>query len=81
MISWTPDIIDLFHELKVSINYSPVLSHFDQDKPIFLKTDWSAEGMGWILMQPSDDEEFQKFPYISKIPENNYSASLNMAPA
>ena len=30
---------------------------FDPSKPNFLKTDWSAEGMGWILMQPADDEE------------------------
>ena len=26
----------------------------------FLKTDWSAEGMDWILMQPADDQESQK---------------------
>jgi hypothetical protein len=55
--SWTPELISLFEELKVGITSSPVLARFDPNKPTFLKTDWSAEGMGWILMQPADDEE------------------------
>ena len=56
----TPDLIALFHELKGSITSSLVLSCFDPEKPNFLKTDWSAEGMVWILMQPADDEDDQK---------------------
>ena len=39
-----------YHQVTVS----PVLARFDPLKPTFLKTDWSAEGMGWILMQPTD---------------------------
>jgi hypothetical protein len=34
-----------------------VLARFDPSKPTFLKTDWRSAGMGWILMQPSDDAE------------------------
>ena len=59
-MAWTPDIISLFEELEVIITSSPVLTRFDPLKPTFLKTDWSAEGMGWILMQPADDIESTK---------------------
>ena len=57
IMAWTPDLITLFEELKVTLNSSPVLARFDPEKPTFLKTDWSAEGMGRILMQPADDVE------------------------
>ena len=57
LMAWTPTLITLFHDIKVSITSSPVLARYDPSKPTFLKTDWSAEGMGWILMQPADDEE------------------------
>ena len=56
-MAWTADLIALFNELKKIITSSPVLARFDSSKPTFLKTDWSGEGMGWILMQPADDEE------------------------
>ena len=60
MMALTRDIIDLFHESKVSITSSLVLSWFNPNIPKQLKTHWSAEGVGWILMQPADDEESQK---------------------
>ena len=60
MTAWTLDLIALFCELKFSITSSPVLSCFDLKKPTFLKTVCSAEGMGWILMQPANDKESQK---------------------
>ena len=56
-LAWTISLIDLFEDLKVSITSSPILAKYDKSKPTFLKTDWSAEGMGWILMQPADDNE------------------------
>ena len=37
--------------------YSPVLSQFENNKETFLITDWSAEGIIWIIMQPADDKE------------------------
>ena len=55
--AWTKDLKQLFEDLKVCITSSPVLARFDSTKPTFLKTDWSSEGMGWILMQPADDEK------------------------
>ena len=66
MLAWTPAIISLFEELKVGVTSSPILARFDPDKPTFLKTDWSAEGMGWILMQPADDAESQKASALLK---------------
>ena len=52
---WTPDLLRLFDDIKLAITTSPVLARYDPSKPTFLKTDWSAEGMGWIIMQPADD--------------------------
>ena len=60
MMAWTPDLISLFEELKVIITSYPVLVRFASLKPTFLKIDLSAEGMGWILMQPIDDIESTK---------------------
>ena len=57
LLAWTPNIITLFHDIKVSITSSPVLARYDPSKPTFLKNDWSAKGMGWIFMQPADNEE------------------------
>ena len=36
---------------------SPLLARFDSSKPLFLKIDWSAIGIGYILMQPDDSTE------------------------
>lgn len=54
---WTPQLTSLFEEIKLIITSSPMLARFDPSKPCFLKTDWSALGMGWILMQPDDSPE------------------------
>ena len=55
MMAWTPALIKLFEDIKVCVTSSLVLACYDPIKPTFLKTDWSAEGMDWILMQPADD--------------------------
>ncbi len=60
VLEWTTDLLQLFADIKVSITSGPILARYNPDKPTFLKTDWSAEGMGWILMQPADDEESQR---------------------
>jgi hypothetical protein len=49
---WTAPWILLFNTTKTAITSSPVLARFSTKKPTFLKTDWSASGMGFILMQP-----------------------------
>ena len=57
IMAWTPVLIQLFHDIEVYITSSPVLDIFDPNMSTLLKTNWSAAGMGWILMQPADDEE------------------------
>ena len=56
-MSWSPQLIHLFEDIKVCITSSPVLERYDPDKLTFLKKDWSAEGMGWIMMQPANNAE------------------------
>ena len=46
LIAWSPSLLQLFQDIKTCITSSPVLARYDHDKPVFLKTDWSAEGMG-----------------------------------
>ena len=41
------------------ITSAPVLARIDTTRPVFLKTDWSSEGMDWILMQPANENESQ----------------------
>ena len=38
LMAWTPELIELFNELKKGVTYSPVLAIFDPDKSIFFKT-------------------------------------------
>jgi hypothetical protein len=41
--------------LKKAVTNNPCLAHYDSSLPTFLKTDWSAVGMSYVLMQPADD--------------------------
>ena len=59
LMAWTPELIELFNELEKGVTSSPVLARFDPYKPTFLKNYWIAEGMVWIFMQLTDDEESQ----------------------
>ena len=56
-VSWISKLIKLFSDLKLCITSTQILARFDPAKPTFLKTNWSSEGMAWIFIQPSDDEE------------------------
>ena len=58
--AWTDALVHLFEDMKLCITTSPVLVKFDSTKPTFLKTGWSSEDMGWILIQPADDKEYIK---------------------
>ena len=50
--AWTPQLIQIFENLKADITSSPLLGRYDNTKPVFLKTNWSATGMGYIILQP-----------------------------
>ena len=57
--AWTSPLSAMFVSLKTSITSSPLLVRFDSTTPLFLKTDWSSTGMGYILMQPDDSADAQ----------------------
>ena len=58
--AWMKVLIQRFEDLRICITSPSVLARFDSTKPFFLKTDWSSEGMGWIFIQPADDDESAK---------------------
>ena len=76
---WKPDLIQLFNKCKKNITSSLVLARYDSDKPVFLKTDWSAEGMGYILLQPDDSVEAHAASIkLAETGECDFDKSLEM---
>ena len=61
-----PTTYQFFSELKHDMTLFPVLTCFGPDKLTFIHTDWSSEGMGWILMQPTTDKEYQHSSTVLK---------------
>ena len=50
-MSWTPSLITLFGDCKNQLVTPPFLLRYDSSKSAFLKTDWSTDGTGYILMK------------------------------
>ena len=50
----TPSLIELFCDCKTHLVTSLLLLRFDSSRTTFIKTDWSAGEMGYILMQLDD---------------------------
>ena len=59
-MAWTPCLITLFDHCKYHLVSSPLLLRYDSSKPVFLKTDWFASGIGYILMQADDSPQCLK---------------------
>ena len=57
IMSWSPCNISLFVACKPNIVSSPLLLRYDSFKLVFLKTDWSAHGMWYILTQSDNCSE------------------------
>ena len=57
ILSWNLTLITLFHNWKNHLVTSPLLLRYDSTKPVFLKTNWSAGGMEYILMQADDTSQ------------------------
>ena len=76
--AWTPELETMFKETKECITSSPVLVRYDPTLPIFLKTDWSATGMSWILMQPSrDDASLAAVKLLLETGENKFDLTTS----
>jgi len=57
---------------------SPLLVRFNPAKPVFLKTDWSASGMAWILMQPDDSPaSIAATRLLKEIGTNEFDATMD----
>ena len=55
-MGWTPSLVQLFFDCKSNL-ITPLLLRYDSSRPTFLKRDWSAGGMGYILMQTDDSPD------------------------
>ena len=53
-MAWLPSRVNLFSQCKSNLLTSPLLLYYDSYKPVFLKTNYSATGMGYIVMQPDN---------------------------
>ena len=77
-MKWTPELVKLFQSLKDSLISSLVLAHYDSSLPTFLKKDWSAIGMGFIIMQPAiDATSLQALNILRSTWENKFDCRLN----
>ncbi len=54
-VAWTEEHIEAFNTIKTALTRDPCLARYDSSLLTVVKTDWSAIGMGFILMQPFDD--------------------------
>lgn len=55
-LAWTSELTALFERTKKEMISPLVLARYDSAKPTFLKTDCSALGMTYVIMQPEDSE-------------------------
>ena len=56
------------------------MDRFDPGKPTFLKTDWSDKGIGWVLIQPADnDESVAAIKLLLKAGECNFGSKKSGA--
>ena len=76
--AWTKELKELFHQLKTSLTSSPVPARYDSLLPIFLKTDWSALGIGFIIMKPNnDDVSTVSLSFLKSTGENNFDKVID----
>ena len=54
---WTDQINADWEELKNIVKTSPMISFFDKDDTLYLMTDASGGGIGWVLTAESPDKE------------------------
>ena len=77
---WSPTLIGLFSEYKSNILISPLLFRYDSFKSVFLKTDWSATGIGFIVMQlDNSPASLELLQHLSKIGEWHFDFDLKGA--
>ena len=63
---WTDECERSFQEIKEYLCSGPVLSIYDQNKPVFIYTHASGEGLGAVLKQPQEDGMLHPVAYFSR---------------
>lgn len=63
---WSSECQKAFDQIKKYLISEPVLTIFDQNKPIRIYTDASLEGVGAVLKQPQPDGSEKPIAYFSK---------------
>ena len=61
----TPEALQAFNDLKKKCMTAPVLVFADFKKPFRLETDASAEGLGAVLLQESEDGQYHPVKFAS----------------
>ena len=62
----TSEALQAFNDLKMKCMMAPVLVFVDFKKPFRLETDASAEGLGAVLLQESDDGQYHPVAFASR---------------
>ena len=73
---WTQDCQEAFQMLKEALLNSPLLAHYDPNKPVRLAVDASSYGLGAVLSHVSHDGEERPIAYASRTlssSEKNYA--------
>jgi hypothetical protein len=66
-LKWTPELVDIFNEVRIKVGECPALTFMREDLPVFLHTDASDYGIGAYLFQKSPTEEIElPVAFISK---------------
>ena len=77
IMAWSPSTISLFIDYTTNIVSSPLLLRYGSSKLVFLKTDWSANGMRYILMQPDNcSESIQALAILEESGDCTFELSL-----
>jgi hypothetical protein len=54
--AWSPSHLAIFNEMRNALLDDPCLKRYDHRKLLVLRTDFSADGFGYVALQPGDDE-------------------------
>ena len=65
-IVWTPEGTKAFHDIKIVISRCPLMHFLDEISPIRLYTDASDYGIGGILFQIIDNNQYKPIAFVSK---------------
>ena len=65
--NWTDICQKSFEEIKLRLNESPVLIHYNNQKTVYLRCDCSNTASGLILLQEGEDGELHPLTFYSKV--------------